>query len=813
MNRIRSRTAHGAIAAFIMAMTAWLIVSPAAAQPVSINGFTAERAFELFGSDYGDAYTSLFLNQLFGPLFPAADGTSVNPVFAHLIGYFNIFILVIGVGLLFWNVIVGMMQTAHEGTVLGQRWSSLWAPIRIVFAIGLVIPIPNLGGYNVAQAGVAYLVKGSTMMASTMWAESARIVIGMTSPISASPSTIPAQTFSGLYKMAACTAIVNEQMRLAAPSGSAPLHIGLVEEQVDDGRVQMYTAVLGGDASVQQKGICGSYTTPPLPAYIQNIMDAGGNDVAGARKDNFTTLPTDSATRDQIRSIFIEAHRDALQSIYNDMITITSNSYPVIKDAGVAFPDIAGAIVNSKNSAQTRLNAEVERIMNLALGVDRTGQLQREALLARIEGSAGACTSASGSISSGSEATEKCLGEGWIGAGSWYMMMAQMNNEIASLTAVEYHIKDGSYVVDAETANRSLYVASGGKTGWFGSVGDRAQDAGMATTEQAALEMARYMEMFDQSTMGLAAAGFPMSNERLAGLNQNETPGGLLEYLGDYRSTLTEAAMDMIKWTSPTQYGSADPIIGVTKIGHWLNMFAGMLMLTAAAAGFVTGGAIGAIFAPIIGVMVAAGSTLAFILPMMPSLLWVMAVSGYFILILEAIVAVNLWALAHMRMDGDGVSGEAGRQGWLMLLSLLMTPPLMILGFLAGMTLFRVTAAILGAGMSQALSGILGGGIWTLLFSVLAFSVMIAVMYMAIIERSFTLVTEFPGRVLRWMGANAELDNGDSNRVRASVGGGMAAVYRGSSNTGRSLHESGGKGRRWFDNRQNTGGGNGMSPK
>jgi hypothetical protein len=174
-------------------------------------------------------------------------------------------------------------------------------------------------------------------------------------------------------------------------------------------------------------------------------------------------------------------------------------------------------------------------------------------------------------------------------------------------------------------------------------------------------------------------------------------------------------------------------------------------------------------------VFISAGATLSFILPMMPFLYWVMAVSGYFLLIFEAIVAVNLWALSHLRMDGEGISGESGRQGWLMILALFMTPTLMVFGFLIGMALFRVVSDLISAGMFYAVSAIMGNSLLSAIYGIFAYTIFIVLAYMMLLERSFSMIATFPNRVLQWMGARVDIDTGE-NQIRTGAAGAAVGV-------------------------------------
>ena len=153
------------------------------------------RVSEFFGTEFGDLNSSALLNQLFGPLFPTAGADQGPTIFSTLIGFVNLAILSIAGVLFLYNVTAGLLQSAHEGEILGRRWSSLWAPLRVLFAVALLIPLPGLGGYNVVQAGTAWLVKGATAMASEIWGQGARRILAGGVPIAKSASRADGELF------------------------------------------------------------------------------------------------------------------------------------------------------------------------------------------------------------------------------------------------------------------------------------------------------------------------------------------------------------------------------------------------------------------------------------------------------------------------------------------------------------------------------------------------------------------------------------------------------------------------------------------
>jgi len=81
------------------------------------------------------------------------------------------------------------------------------------------------------------------------------------------------------------------------------------------------------------------------------------------------------------------------------------------------------------------------------------------------------------------------------------------------------------------------------------------------------------------------------------------------------------------------------------------------------------------------------GITIAYVLPMIPWVMWMAGVMGWIILVCEAMIAVPLWMLAHMTFGGDGLHGRA-TEGWALLFNVVFRPTLMIFGLFLGYFVF-----------------------------------------------------------------------------------------------------------------------------
>lgn len=770
MSEILTRLlASGAMAILIV-----MIGATAAFAQTPPSNFDPGSLWDFFGTEHGDAYSSVFLNQLFGPLFPSATGPGVTSVFPLIIGYFNSIILLIGGLMFFYNVTIGVMQSAHEGQILGQRWSSLWAPLRIVFAVGMLVPVNE--GYNLAQTGVAYIVKGSTKMASAVWANSANLVLSGDVPIAAAQGNVSPEVIHSMYINASCmvalqaesatadpTAVINyssDKTAYKATPTQGPRYVPGDQYQIQDsiafhneGQVTYHSAIRRG-GNVSSMDICGSYRTPPLPEYIkQQIEEASG--------DRTITDP------DAIRTAFIEGHEKIMSDIHASMMTLAQEVYLQVDNVqNPDLPDISDKIASIHRTANTDVHA-----LNTSLRDDyKTKNKLRDILNDRISGGQ-QCTSGITSDSDSRDderaAASNCYGEGWMGAGSWYILMARLNNELSSLMSATSEVSKASYDSSNFGTTRNLF---------FGRSDVLDLNNGSSMSE-ISTNLDHLERTFIESSARLAALGYQIPTEIMAQLTTDVDARGLLD--GKLKPYLLSATKGIMNWMDPGR-GGQDPMVGLIDTGTWLLAVGTAILGIVTASGllgFFGGDAIAINLAimvlPAYSVFLTAGVSLTFILPIMPFFYWVLAVSGYFLLIFEAIVAVNLWALSHLRMDGEGLSGESGRQGWLMILALFMTPTLMVFGFLAGMGIFRVVSDLISAGMFYAVAGIIGSSILTWMYGLVGYGILIVVAYIFLLERSFSLVSEFPNRVMRWMGASVEIGGGE-DRIRAS--GAIAAV-------------------------------------
>ncbi|MFK5948059.1 MAG: DotA/TraY family protein [Methylococcales bacterium] len=86
----------------------------------------------------------------------------------------------------------------------------------------------------------------------------------------------------------------------------------------------------------------------------------------------------------------------------------------------------------------------------------------------------------------------------------------------------------------------------------------------------------------------------------------------------------------------------------------------------------------------------------AYYLPALPFILWMSAVAGLMIMVVEVMVAAPIWIVAHALPEGDGMAGNQAKQGYMMYLSLTFRAPLMVVGFFASYIMIQSFSWLLG---------------------------------------------------------------------------------------------------------------------
>lgn len=168
-----------------------------------------------------------------------------------------------------------------------------------------------------------------------------------------------------------------------------------------------------------------------------------------------------------------------------------------------------------------------------------------------------------------------------------------------------------------------------------------------------------------------------------------------------------------------------------------------------------------------IGILI--GSVLYYILPFMPFLYSFFAVSGWLKSIFEAMVGVPLWALSHLKLKGDGLLSQESVSGYYLLLEIFVRPTLILFGLVAATTVFAASVTVLNSIWDLVTDNLVG---YTLEAAVVNdpltmgyyrngvdqffFMVMYIIVVYLIGTSVFKLIDQIPHSVIRWINAGVK---------------------------------------------------------
>ncbi|MBI1301666.1 MAG: DotA/TraY family protein [Alphaproteobacteria bacterium] len=166
------------------------------------------------------------------------------------------------------------------------------------------------------------------------------------------------------------------------------------------------------------------------------------------------------------------------------------------------------------------------------------------------------------------------------------------------------------------------------------------------------------------------------------------------------------------------------------------------------------------------------GFILYYVLPILPFIYFFFGFGGWVKSIFEAVVAMPLWALAHIKIDGEGLPGPLATNGYFLLFEIFLRPILVIFGFVASMSLYvafvdvlhdiypTLTLATAGfdfrkeiASPTQLLEpNMTSISFWRNPVDQLFYTVLYAIIVYVIGLSCFKLIDQVPNNIMRWMG-------------------------------------------------------------
>ena len=667
-----------------------------------------------------------------------------------------------------------LLETAETGTAFGKRFNKVWAPVRLVMAFGLLIPVGY--GLNSAQYMVLYAAKFGSSFATNGWnlfnASLTGNYLGDASKLISEPNT-PEVTglVQFMYTAGVCFYLEYiENGRQVWPyavrdNASAPSNFLLINDSRVTGEgasgskttYQDLINFLHGDKqAVIRFGIQSEKDNPSELGYVRPIC---GELILPLADPRDPTSDTNPPARPAVimQAFFFALIRDFW---YNTFDGTPGPWAPTIRDnfAGHNYldntardwtqwkhdPNLPQPESDYKNAIITDYKRDVfaaltDPSINGVSGLDpliKGPGAKKEAM-----------------NSTGWAASKPLLQKGWAAAGIWYNKVAEMNGQVSAAAlnipiASKYPKVMENVLAAKQKQDPNISSAERYKPELSGN-----QDVPekLPPDAQKAMALWQAYSFWQKDDSGQSSrtqsTGNPMldaintlfGTSGLFSLNKNRDVNPLAQLVGIGRS-LVEAGTRNIAYIA---LGAALPIPkALVSISTTMIWSVTMVALTA-------------------------GFLLFYVIPFLPFLYFFFAVSGWVKAIFEAMVGMPLWALAHIRIDGEGLPGRAALNGYFLIFEIFLRPILIVFGLLASISIFSAFVSVLNqtwdlvtpniSGFDADVSASDNGTVALLEFmrgsvDSLFFTVIYAVVVYMMAISSFKLIDQIPGNILRWMG-------------------------------------------------------------
>lgn len=755
-------------------------------------GSTADATLNIFDTCVARGIPCIDHHGYAPPTTPATFPYPIHLALHEMFRFYSVGISVISLMIIFYFVTTIIGETAVSGTPFGQRFNRAWAPVRLMLFFALIAPL-NVGtdgrsGLNAAQLATLYTAKFGSNFATNAW---------------------------GLFNDTTGRNYYTPEQLVAIPNVPDVLYLAqfwtvvnaCVEAQmiVNNAIVKPYL-VIGGTVNSIPYFSAGP-TTPPTQIGGDVPLSGGGNSTVA--RDLTTYMHVHQALRFAGMgdlTIVIGIHDDENFGNYRGnvypacgsvTIPVTSQNEPGALAATQMFWDINYGYQNVSGGISPPLNGDiinlsecyVYRNLPAVRGEDCNpvdphadyNELVRVAanrLTTFINSADGLQRVIDAATFSDFTITDDLMRRGWAGAAIWYNRIAQINGGVVTGLNATPQINLWPALMEKVKRRQQEHSATALGAQLFSL--DLPPTDDNPVTQEVVLygpqetEMARtYYELFkiwEDNNVTTNPDTATVQNPILDTINAIFGSNGLF----DMRRPTTGG------FAHPDGNPGVHPLALLSSLGRSL------IEASIRNLGVAAGGTLGAGLMNILGMGSTAGAVamqtatsflgtvatttiligfmLYYVLPFMPFLYFFFALGSWVKSIFEAMVAMPIWALAHIRIDGEGLPGPGASNGYFLLLEIFIRPVLILIGLLSSIIIFAAMITVLNQIFDLIVNNIGGstrdtpdptqiqfyrGPVDELFFSIMY----VAVTYMMGLS-CFKLIDEVPNNILRWMGVS-----------------------------------------------------------
>lgn len=693
-----------------------------------------------------------------GVVPPFTAGPVPYPIHSGLQDLFEFYsfgILLIGVLIFLYHIVVIVAETAVTGSPFGQRFQNVWVPIRLVVALGLLVPI-NFG-LNSGQFITLYAAKLGSSIATNGWLRYNNTILAHpmfggagtgANPIGERETLIAIPKRMAIGEVVEAMSLVHtcaysywaDQLPFGPPANHPRSYAGghyyynatlpttgtPPAPDVTNNRIRIRaffvktepnTYPSPGDQTVMEVGT-GTTLTQALDFYGDGNIIIRFGEYLGVNGH-----PDTGGVKPYCGDIVIPV-TDVINRATPAMggsARMQQTYFDLVKDlwfqGAPHSQDLMRAAVFFYENANRRAGRAVRTCAAPALGAAGSGlptnatvgsgsvrhcevgfpdKVWMEAAVAAVNATVDPLLIQAWRDyipNSNLEIDATILNRGWAGAGMWFNRLADINGSFQ--TAVNAIPEIRAYPLTMEETRKQIIEHNAGTVGVElfspnmadgGTVDLDGQDQDIARAKALYIN---YKKLNEDGTAGGNLDREAVYNIFMDAMNMILGTDGVFDLRGANVATHPLVQLIMV---GKGMVESTIRNLGVATASSFLGGIATAAKNTSGAAVME---AVSSFFFSTAFLGLTAGIVLFYVIPFLPFVYFFFAVGTWVKSIFEAMVGVPLWALAHLRLDGDGLPGDSASNGYFLIFEIGIRPILTVFGLIAAIIIFASQVRVL----------------------------------------------------------------------------------------------------------------------
>ncbi len=722
-----------------------MLVSSLAYADSTTGGGTLKSFFTIPPGDQSVA----LLSKIFGMVGVSTEhyvlpGTQMG-LMGTMFNSFNNVMLVLNTIVVGYAAIFGMISSAHEGEFLGKKFNSIWVPVRATAGIALLIPTAS--GYCVLQIIMMWIVLQGIGAGDHIWNSVVNyIAIGKDAPhyhaggASSGPgkSTTSQLAFQAQLKAKSIltSLICMHYQYYMGQGGTDPKSVEKSDSLMPYASVNtttnqttIYFSPLTGGT---ENSICGTVKFTNGAAYSppeKGTSTASAENYYQAQAFDTLFYGNTTASGQVSTPVFVALNNAAKQFVYQGMAMASDptdpNTYPSGYLTGQPIVVAGNTIADQMSDAQANLlnflnsNAQLDQQWQTA---ENDGWAYAGVFFHQLSTQYAKASTVTSKLFSNLSTNDPAKNSNWT---------STLSGAVGQLLTTQ-----GSGV--SPTLNSLTQVSAAWQFGSYtGSEGTLPIKAMMNWMVYAFVEMLTHGN-------GILIDGkmIPDNTNPIAGIQQ----------FGENIINTTEMIWTIIFVLL---------LVGiiVTGLSAAVDGLMGVMFLLLKIFPFIMG---------VLGILFVSGLIYSVYVPLIPYIVYLFAVIGWFIAVIETMLAAPLVAMGLTHPEGHEVYGRA-EPAVMLMLNVFTRPALMIFGLIGGMLLSRIGLDLLnntfsyvvladaGTNLTANKDGSFGASGHTSGYGIgplqlILYIIIYLALVIEIVNKSFSLIHVIPDSVLRWIG-------------------------------------------------------------